>query len=435
MKKKKNLLKYSIVTLILLWSSSNINWGGQNWDSIIIYDVKGYYSYLPAIFIYDDLNFGFFEEIEVKYFNQNYGSDYRTEIEEDVYVNKYYVGTAILELPFFIIGHFISGALGGDLDGYSKYYAILVNISSVFFLILGIFFFQKILMTFNVSHKNQWIVMLSIIFGTNAFVYAVPDPGMSHIYSFACINALIYFGYKFKESGRWFFFLMICLLFGIIILIRPINLLVLLGLPFFIGSVEEIKEVSRKAINLGYKGGMSILSIVLIASIQLIIYKIQTGHWIVYSYQDEGFNFLKPEIFNFLISYRKGYFLYTPLALLSLLGLIPIYLKSKFQFWSLTLFLMLLIYILSSWWCWWYGGSFSSRVMLEYSVFIFVPLGILLEKVNLKKLYKSLVSLIVILILICQIQIYQFRHFQIHWSAMTKEQYWDNFLRIDKLVK
>ena len=27
-------------------------------------DAKGYYAYLPAVFVYEDLHFGFFDEIE-----------------------------------------------------------------------------------------------------------------------------------------------------------------------------------------------------------------------------------------------------------------------------------------------------------------------------------------------------------------------------------
>ena len=42
----------SITTLV----SSNLNWGKNHWRGIIESDGKGYYAYLPAIFIYKDLN-------------------------------------------------------------------------------------------------------------------------------------------------------------------------------------------------------------------------------------------------------------------------------------------------------------------------------------------------------------------------------------------
>ena len=49
--------------------------------------------------------------------------------------------------------------------------------------------------------------------------------------------------------------------------------------------------------------------------------------------------------------------------------------------------------------------------------------------------FLALVGLIVLLALLCQVQTYQYRHWQIHWSDMDKERYWENFLRIDKALK
>ena len=94
----------SITTLV----SSNLNWGKNHWRGIIESDGKGYYAYLPAIFIYKDLNFGFFDEIEKeKYYNQNLYYDYRAQAN-GVTINKYYCGTALAELPFFVLAHISS---------------------------------------------------------------------------------------------------------------------------------------------------------------------------------------------------------------------------------------------------------------------------------------------------------------------------------------
>jgi hypothetical protein len=42
--------------------------------------------------------------------------------------------------------------------------------------------------------------------------------------------------------------------------------------------------------------------------------------------------------------------------------------------------------------------------------------------------------MVVLLVIVCQIQTYQYRYNQIHWSEMNKEKYWEVFLRIDKLM-
>jgi hypothetical protein len=124
----------SIITIILIVTvvSSNLNWEKEDWKGIIESDGKGYYAYLPAIFIYQDLNFGFFESIEEdKYYDENLYYDYRSHANGQV-IDKYYCGTALLESPFFLIAHLFSYLLDYELDGYSILYPISINISAIF---------------------------------------------------------------------------------------------------------------------------------------------------------------------------------------------------------------------------------------------------------------------------------------------------------------
>jgi len=167
----------------------------------------------------------------------------------------------------------------------------------------------------------------------------------------------------------------------------------------------------------------------------LIIYKIQGGDFFVYTYPTEGFNFLEPQFFNILFSYKKGLFVYTPITFISLAGFVWLIKTNKFEALSLAIFLIFLTYILSSWWSWYYGGSFSNRAYVEY-----LPLFglLLLFAFNLFKKRKWRIvfaGMICILILICQVQTLQYRYKQIHWSEMTKEKYWDSFLRIDRVLE
>jgi hypothetical protein len=69
--------------------------------------------------------------------------------------------------------------------------------------------------------------------------------------------------------------------------------------------------------------------------------------------------------------------------------------------------------------------------MVEYLTYFMIPLAILLEKTRYPKLIRVLT---VLLVLVCLIQTIQYRNGYIHWSDMNKERYWDNFLRIDKVI-
>ena len=168
----------------------------------------------------------------------------------------------------------------------------------------------------------------------------------------------------------------------------------------------------------------------LIVFIQSLLWKLQTGHFTVDSYPGEVFHFSHPHPIDFLFSYKKGALLYTPILLLSLVG----YTLKLDSDRKLTIYAivwgLLVLYVLSSWWNWWYGGSFSSRVLVEFLPFFALGLATLLG--DFRRLVRKLSrALIVVLIVICQIQIYQYRYYQIHWEEMTSERYWNVFLRPD----
>jgi putative copper export protein len=206
-----------------------------------------------------------------------------------------------------------------------------------------------------------------------------------------------------------------------------------LSLPFLADNSGQLISAIKNIFAKSWISILAVFSFLLIISIQLIIYKLSTGQFFIYSYKEEGFNFMNPQIWNFLFSYKKGMFVYTPLLLLSLVGFINMFRNNRYRFYSLLGFLFILIYVFSSWHMWYYGGSFSQRVMVEFYAFFSVLLATALQQfksVNTKRVF---LGLIVLLIVFCQIQTYQYRRMQIHWSDMNKEKYWEVFLRIDKL--
>lgn len=125
------------VAIICIWTSSNMNWGGDNYKCIISSDACGYYAYLPAVFIYKDLQFSHFEKVEMskEYYSTFTTQDYRLKTEHGV-IDKYYVGSGILWLPFFAIAHMSASSFGYLPDGYSYPYQIAVNIAAIFYLCL-----------------------------------------------------------------------------------------------------------------------------------------------------------------------------------------------------------------------------------------------------------------------------------------------------------
>lgn len=409
--------------------SSNLNWGKDNWKGILESDAKGYYAYLPAVFIYQDLNFSFLEEVQKKYPAPHLDYDYRSGVK-GISINKYYAGTAMLQLPFFTLAHWVTIFSGGEADGYSKWYLISVNVAALFYLFLGLYYLRKTLKLFNLADCWIALLILASAFGSNLFIYSVVEPGMSHVFSFACISLWVYLLTQFVKQSKLSLLYYLALLLGLIVLIRPVNGLVILAVPFVVGSWEACRSILNPLLQKPHRFFFVLVLFAVFPFAQLIYYKLSTDSWWVYAYLDEGFNFLDPHLIDILFSYKKGLFLYTPIYLLAFMGLLPLWEKDRFRFWSWLGFFGLITYVFASWWMWYYGGSFSSRVYVEYLPFFMLLFSFAFKLIKKRQFRFILAALTFLIVVLCQIQSYQYRYYIIHYSEMTKELYWNNFLKL-----
>lgn len=433
---RKFKIIFSLLTIILIWVSSNLNFGKRNWQYILEADAKGYYAYLPAVFIYHDLNFGFFDHIEKeKYYNVNTYYDYRIGWKNHV-IDKYYIGVAVAQMPFFFISHGLTLLTGKEADGYSYWYPVGVNLAAIFYGLAGLYCLYRWLRLKSISDTAAlWAVVICCV-GTHLFYYIIGEGGMSHVYSFFFINLwlLITSIFLIELKSKWL--LLSSLVLGMIVILRPVNGLIVLGLPMLFDRPKDILHFLTKQFH-AFKFTLvwAVFCFAIPVAIQMLYYKLATGDWWVYSYGEEGFHFSDPHMMDILFSYKKGLFLYTPICLVGLLlGLISRGSFAKQKFYAFFFFTTI-TYVLSSWWMWYYGGSFSSRVYIEFLFLFTWPIADFIQHSERKSWKISIQGLIIILIILCQIQTYQYRYFQIHWVDMNKEKYWDVFLRLDKIER
>jgi len=393
----------------------------------VVSDGKGYYAYLPAIFIYNDLNFGFNQTVEKNDHPETWYTDYRYKLDKKRIFTKYYVGTAIAYSPFFLIAHFWSLMMGWQADGYTAIYHGSVLIAALFYMAITLIFMGKILDFFSINHWVKVLCILGAYFGTNWFYYTTWEASLSHVYSAGVISTFLYSAIIFKKNTTIKWGIIIGVLLGFIVLLRPLNILVVLFLPLFhqrfSSFIQWINSLFDKPLILG----LSFLSFFGVLSIQFIIYKIQIDQWYIYAYMNEGFNFMKPHFFDFLFSIRKGFFVYTPLFLLSILGLVFWFRYNSFQafWWIITM--TILVYILSSWHMWWYGGTFGTRVLIEYYIIWIIPLAILFQRT--RSYVKTMFAIVACLFVFNGVlQQYQYRKGIIHYEDMNWPMYKDAFL-------
>ena len=175
--------------------------------------------------------------------------------------------------------------------------------------------------------------------------------------------------------------------------------------------------------------GIAIAGILL--SPQLIAWYLQTGHWTVYSYQGETFDFTQPHFLDILFSYKKGLFVYTPLFFVSFCtSLIWLFKRNWFAFITFNVFFALVTYVLSSWWSWYYGCSFGMRAFIDFFPILILPLLLTSSK---WRVAPSLVLSVPLLMLIPVnlIQALQYKRYILHWMEMDETKYWQVFLKTD----
>ena len=197
--------------------------------------------------IYEDLNFGFYEKVEVENaYDPNLIYDYRAYYDSRC-INKYYVRRINFRaVPLFLqTSHFISNYIGYPTDGYSRLYIISVTIAVLLYLVIGLVALRRTLFLFGVNEFNTLIVISTFVFGTNLFYYSIGQVGMSHVYSFSMISVFVYQVSKYFQEFNTKHIIYGTFFLGLIILIRPINAIVILSIPFLSQNTNNLIEGSK----------------------------------------------------------------------------------------------------------------------------------------------------------------------------------------------
>lgn len=417
------------ILIIGLTFSIIFQYGDNNFKQIIRADGIGYYSYLPAVFIYNDYDFSFIYDMQKKYNSGQYNGGFLSPTPYGK-VNKYYIGQSILWLPFFLLAHGLSFLVGNDTDGYSLYYHLMALVASSFYLWLGCRYLRKLFMNYAIPQPTIAFILIAIVFATNLFNYVTVDEWATHISSFSIISIFLYVCHSFfkEQTARKLYALAVLL--ALITLLRPTNAVVGLFFFYFANSFKAVSEAIKSNRAAFFK---AILLFLFVGSTQLFMNYAEVGHFFIWAYGDERFVFTDPQIYNVLFSYRKGLFVYAPLILIAFLGLFKLYKESRFQAGIAFLFLAISIYVISSWECWWYGGSLGQRPFVDYYGIFALLLLLFFNSINKNAVLKYSFFLIVSLLTIySSVQSYQYGHYILHWDRMSKEKFWCVFMKTDK---
>jgi hypothetical protein len=180
----------------------------------------------------------------------------------------------------------------------------------------------------------------------------------------------------------------------------------------------------------------AILVLILLLSLPLALWHSTTGHWLVYQYGEERFHFLHPHFLSILFSYNRGWFVYTPVALISVFGFIGLWKENKIAFYWTLAFFLIFIYVSSCWWMWYYASKCGQRIFIDLYAFVGILLFFLYQSVQKTKFLRYLVTTLLVLFTGMNIfQCYQHSSFIFPATDITREIYWDSFSRLHPVAR
>lgn len=407
--------KIAIVSIVIVLLSFRAFYSELNDKPLMLtsYDALGYYTYLPALFIYDDVQkLDWLDEVGSKYGISGSALNKGILLENGNRVNKYFSGVALMQSPFFLVAH----ALAEEKDGFSSPYQWSIVFASLFYGVFGLILLCKVLLRFN-SDNVVALTLVLLVLASNVIQYISIDCGLTHSYLFFLYCLVIYMTYKWHYKPRYFYSLLIGACIGLAVCVRPTELLMVLipllwRYPKDSSVTKGMMLRDKNHLMLAIIGGAIML-------LPQVIYWYHVTGSLVYDVGSK-WSFANP-FFRVLFGWEKGWFVYTPVTVMFILSLL--YIKEKPFSSAVKWFTFLNIYVIISWFDWRYGGSYSTRALSQSYPVFGLALATMLGYVN-KSIFRiTCFVLAPILVMVNLIQVYQYNETILHYDHMNKKYY------------
>ena len=199
-------------------------------------DDAGYYAYLRSAFFDHDLDF----------FNEKGYYHFDTITPTGYSINYWTIGSALLWIPFFLIGHVIAvlyHSLGYpvSVDGYSFPYYVLTGIGSSLCVLLGLLLNFSLLKNY-FSEKASLLATLTLCLATPLPYYTFIRQRMSHSGEFLVIALFIYSWILYRSTYKNLLgSILLGISAGMLCLIR-LNSGALLLIPFLDFLIQALRD-------------------------------------------------------------------------------------------------------------------------------------------------------------------------------------------------
>lgn len=353
-------------------------------------DAVYYYSYMRTIILDRDLDI----TNDISFYNSRIRPNNPARVGVSY---SFSIGPALLWSPFFIASHFLALILSKigipiPTDGYSYLEEATICLSSILYAIVGLLLLFRVAQRF-FSASASLISVFVVFLASSAFYYVLFEPSMSHSLEVFTVALFVWLLFCFpgeSERGYWF---LTGFSAGLMSIVRWQNGVFV---PLLLYKLINSQDKSNKPLSILKQLSFTLLGLVLVISLQLLFWKHTIGSFIAIP-QGKGFlKLTQPHILEVLFSTRHGLFLWTPITLLAILGLLFFRERILASFLFTTFFLDL--YISSIALDWWAGHAFGMRRLIGATPIFVLGLAAFLDHFKISKIKNKILFFLIFLI-------------------------------------
>jgi len=287
------------------------------------------------------------------------------------------IGPALLWAPFYGAGHIAAGLIGAPQDGYSQPYITAVAFGSATYGWLALFLAASI--------AQQWLgrglgAALIVLVGSPLLFYMYVAPPFSHACATFAVTLSLWTWLKVRQTWSWGGVAILGLTVGLMATMRDQAGLFAIGPALDFGRWVWRRREWRHSVTLAIVG---IITTVLAYAPQLLAARAINGYFGPDESVANKMSWSSPHALGVLVDLEHGWLWWTPLALLSITGLLALALGriqasiKDIRWVSLCLLVMVVvqIYINGSVESWHVAGSFGHRRFVELTPMLVIGLA------------------------------------------------------------
>ncbi len=302
------------------------------------------------------------------------------------------LGFSLVEIPFLFAGNIIASMSTGQADGYSQICIDSYFVGIICFLIIGLIFLFKLLRKIGIEagaglSTSDWVaygVTLGLLPASNVGYYAFSP--MSHIVAFMAVSMFFFVWWGVKDTDSLKGWLLCGLSGGFVFLCRWQAVLYLL-IPIAYELHRLSSQEGDRGANLRKPWLASratcVLTFILTILIQFVQWKIIYGNFFLVPQGDAFMEFPPRHFFHVMFSSEHGWFVWTPIVLIGVVGLVLASSKKPIVYGGLLLGVFLQVGVAGALPKHWHGyDSFGARILVCSMPVIAIGLAFLLFHVS-----------------------------------------------------